>query len=174
MSVDIYCNGNFFNIKNIQCYKDEIVFNTNIECEKEKNKIILLILNPRTNIDSLLYCSEFFFNGDINHDTFGQMESKILVGYNLKENKNKTFFSKIFFLTKGTNIIKVTIEMPEQNRTFLRELLYRNRDMKTDECYICYETKDNIINLHSNHQFCLDCILKCKTKKCPICRENID
>ena len=60
MSVDIYCNGNFFNIKNIQCYKDEIVFNTNIECEKEKNKIILLILNPRTNIDSLLYCSEFF------------------------------------------------------------------------------------------------------------------
>ena len=79
-----------------------------------------------------------------------------------------------FFLTKGTHIIKVTIEMPEQNRTFLRELLYRNRDKKTDECYICYETKDNIINLHSNHQFCLDCILKCKTKKCPICRENID
>jgi hypothetical protein len=174
MSVDIYCNGNFYNLKNVQCYKDEIVFKTNIECDKEKNKIILLILNPRTNIDSLLYCSEFFFNTDIQSDTFGQMESKILVGYNIKYRTNDTFFCKIYFLTKGTTIIKVTIEMPEQNRTFMRELIYKKKEMKKDECYICYETKSNIINLHNNHQFCLDCILQVKTKKCPICRVDID
>lgn len=174
MSVDIYCNGNFYSINNIPCYKDEIVFKTNIECEKERNKIILLIVNPRTNIDSMLYCSEFFFNSDIHDESYGQMESKILIGYNMTTKMDNNTFGKIYFLTKGTKIVRVTIEMPPQNRVFLRELIYRKKEMFSAYCCICYEMKSNVINLHNTHQFCFDCILQLENKKCPICRVDIE
>lgn len=174
MSVDIYCNGNFYNVRNIPCFRDEIVFKTNIECDKERNKIILLIMNPRTNIDSMLYCSEFFFNNDIHENSYGQMESKILIGYNMNSKNQSNTFCKIYFLTKGTTIIRVTIEMPEQNRVFLRELIYRKKEMSYDYCYICYEMKSNVITLHNTHRFCFDCILKLSSRKCPVCRVDID
>lgn len=174
MSVDIYCNGQFHKLSDVPLYKDEICFVTDISCSKEKNKIILYIGDPRTNIDSLLYCSEFFFNKDINDDTLGQMESKMLVNYNTLQSFQKNYYCKIFFLTKGTTIINIRIEMPEQNRTFMRELIYSKKKLFNDYCYICYENKENIINLHNNHNFCFDCILKLKHKKCPICRQDID
>lgn len=173
MSVDIYCNGTLYNFKNVPFYKDIVNISTEIDCTEEKNKILIYCNDPRINIDSLLYCTDFIFNNEMNEDSYGQIVSKMLLNYNFTTIKHKFDFIDVNILTKGKVITNIIIYMPENNKTFLRELLYLPYDRKEDICYICYEEKKNIIKLHHDHKFCLDCILKCKQKKCPICRETI-
>ena len=170
MSIDICCNGNYIKYDNIPFYKDIIVIKTEFECIKDINKILIYCMNPRINIDCLLYCSDFKFAEDINENTYGQIISKMLVNYYYTL---KCEFIKLNILTKGYVITDIIIYMPQTNRTFLRELLYLPLPRITDTCYICYEEKKNIINLHYDHQFCLDCLLQLEQKKCPICREII-
>lgn len=170
MSVDICCNGNYIKYDNIPFYKDVIRINTDFECITDINKILIYCTNPRINMDCLIYCSDFKFGEDINEDTYGQIISKMLVNYYYT---SKCDFIKINILTRGYTITDIIIYMPETNRSFLRELLYLSYPRITETCYICYEEKKNIINLHYDHQFCLDCLLQLKQKKCPICRETI-
>lgn len=170
MSIDICCNGNYINYDNVPFYKDVITIKTEFECITDTNKILIYCMNPRVNIDCLLYCSDFRFGEDIDENTYGQIVSKMLVNYHYT---SRCDFIKLNILTKGYTITDIIIFMPETNRTYLRELLYRSFSKNTAICYICYEEKNNVINLHYEHQFCLDCLLKLKQKKCPLCRENI-
>lgn len=173
MSVDIYCNGFLHSFKSVPFYKDVVNISTNIDCTQEKNKILIYCNDPRINIDSLLYCSDFIFNNEIIEDSYGQIISKMLLNYNYTSMKYKFDFVDINILTKGKLITNIIIFMPKNNKIFLRELLYLSYKRKEETCYICYEEKNNIIELHHNHKFCLDCILKLKQKKCPICRDTI-
>lgn len=170
MSIDICCNGNYIKYDNIPFYKNVIIIKTDFECISDVNKILIYGMNPRINIDCLLYCSDFKFGEDIDEDTYGQIISKMLVNYYYT---SKCDFIKLNILTKGYNITDIIIYMPETDRSFLRELLYLPHPRITDTCYICYEEKKNIINLHYDHKFCLDCLLQLNQKKCPICRETI-
>lgn len=173
MSVDIYCNGSLYSFQNIPFYKDIVNIKTDIDCLEEKNKILIYCNDPRTNIDSLLYCTDFIFNNEMDEESYGQITSKMLINYYFTSIQYKFDCVDINILTKGRNITNIIIYMPENNKTFLRELLYLSYKRKEDNCFICYEDKNNIIPLHYNHNFCLDCILKLKQKKCPICREDI-
>lgn len=170
MSIDICCNGNAMNFKNVPFYKDTVVIKTNFECITDVNKILIYGMNPRINIDCLLYCSDFRFGETIDENTYGQIISKMLINYHYT---SKCDFINLNILTKGFVITDIIIFMPETNRSFLRELLYLQFPRKSSICYICYEEKKNIINLHYDHNFCLDCLLQLKQKKCPICRETI-
>lgn len=170
MSIDICCNGNYIKYESIPFYKDVVIIKTDLECILDVNKILIYCVNPRMNIDCLLYCSDFKFGDTINENTYGQIISKMLVNYHYT---TKCDFIDFNILTTGYTITSIIINMPKQDKTFLRELLYLKFPKIKNMCYICYEEKNNIINLHYNHQFCLDCILQLKTNICPMCREKI-
>ena len=173
MSIDIFCNGKYYFLDNIPFYRDIVCIKTDIECDKEKNKILIYSSNPRTNIDSLIYCSDFIFNESLGEDSIGQIISRMLLNYNFKCTKHKFEFLDIRIITKGKRITDFIIFMPFNDKTFLRELLFSRCPKQTGYCYICYDEKTNMIHLHRNHSFCMDCLLKWKKKKSPLCREKI-
>ena len=171
--IDIYCNDTFLHFENIPYYNDEVWIDLNITCQKNKNRLILFCHSPRTNIDCILYCSEFQFSEEIDDRTDGQIVSQMVVNYNLENPETSFEYNQIVIMTHGNTLSGIVMNMPINDRTFLRELVYRTYTKVCKECPICYETKSNCVAVHDDHHFCLDCILKCKQKLCPLCRASI-
>lgn len=172
--IDIFCNDTFVHLDQVPFYLDEIfIEELDIACKDSKNKIIIFAMNPRTNIDSIIYMSEFEFNKEIDDDTYGQIVSNMFINYHASSIEHDKDKSEIVILTKGKSICGLLLTLPKQDRTFLRELGYRHYTRFNKYCVVCYETKRNCIKVHDDHFFCLDCILKFKQKQCPICRHDI-
>jgi len=120
MSIDICCNGNYMKYDNIPFYKDVIIIKTDFECITDVNKILIYGMNPRINMDCLLYCSDFKFGEDIKEDTYGQIISKMLVNYYYT---SKCDFITLNILTKGYSFTRIIISSPPTNNRYLLYLL---------------------------------------------------
>lgn len=79
-------------------------------------------------------------------------------------------------------IIKNSLEYYYENKNYnkLIEILkidvIENKFDDVNECYICYEN-NGLLKTKCNHNFCLDCILKCYIfikKECPYCRNILN
>ena len=138
----------------------------NIEC-KIHNKFQMIAFNPRSNIHKISMDVEFFFNEEPRSNQYGMINTSSHIYYS-RENTEKikcTLFFKGFYLTS------IYIYMPTYNRLFIKELKFRHYPRFVENCCICLENNNKIINVHQNqynHNVCFDCLLK--IDKCPICR----
>ena len=171
--IAIYCNKTFLQIPDVPSYKNEFLLEVDISCNKVKNKIILFGTDLRSNIDCIVYCSEFNFNEVIDENTEGQIASQMIVNYNVYSVNGFFEYHPITILTTGIKISGIIITLPTNNKLFLRELMYLQTPREKLECPVCYETKENVVCVHDQHMFCLDCILKFKQSICPLCRQTI-
>lgn len=171
--MDIYFNNSLLQIENVPFYKNEIYIKLDLACQRKKNKLILYSQYPRTNIDCIIYCSEFNFSDAIKDDTCGQIISKMMINYN-RMNPTTIGYNKIVLNTTGSTLCEIVMHMPVYDKTFQRELLYQSFPRSKTVCPICYEEKQNCVHLHNHHhQVCLDCVLQLKKKVCPLCRTEI-
>lgn len=140
--------------------------NLNIYCEIQ-NKFQMIAFNPRSNIHKMFLNCEFFFKEKPDTDQYGVINTFLNIYYsnnNIEKVKCSLFF-------KGFHLTNIYIYMPFCNLLFIKELKFRSYIRILDNCCICYENKNNIINIHQNqfnHNVCFDCLLK--IDKCPICR----
>ena len=172
--MDIYFNNSLLQIDNVPFYQNEIYIKVDLLCQKTKNKLILFCQCPRTNIDCMIYCSEFNFSDAIKEDTDGQIISKMMVNYNqTNSNPNSISYHKIILKTVGSTLCGIIMYMPVHDKTFQRELLYQAFSRTTTECPICYERKHNCVAVHDHHEVCLDCVLRLEKRECPLCRTEI-
>lgn len=134
------------------------------------NKLQFICMYPRINILKIISFTEFFFHERPTADYHGKVTTRCHVYFN--KDDYETYACEIYL--KGFLITKIEIDMPKNNRLFLRELKYRKRRKYQETCCICFDEREDIINVHENHYHhfvCADCILN--IDKCPICRENL-
>jgi hypothetical protein len=135
------------------------------------NKLQFICMYPRMNILKIISFTEFFFNELPLPDYYGKVTTRCNIYFN--KDDYDTFPCEIF--VRGFQIIRVEIPMPKDSRLFLRELKYIKRKKIKATCCICYEEKNNIVNIHENHYnhfVCSKCIVQ--IDYCPICRQKIE
>lgn len=173
MSVDIMFNNNFDRIEYKTFYKSEMVLNVDYQCSTSYNSLLVYCSNPRTNIDSIIAFVEFYFPTKPEEQSLGEISANALINYYIFSiNKNNFHFCPVKLKTTGQRITQICLTLPQSEKLYLRELVYSLYPKREGECPICYETKSNMVTIHSSHAFCFDCLMKISTS-CPICREKI-
>ena len=141
----------------------------NLKCQMS-NKLQFICMYPRINILKIISFTEFFFHEVPTENYNGKVSTRCNI-----------YFSKDYYETypcdiyvKGFLITRIDIDMPKNNELFLRELKFQNRKKHRAKCCICFDERNDIINVHEdqyNHFVCALCILN--IDKCPICRQNL-
>jgi len=177
MSIVINLNDTFYQISFTKFYNSSLLINIedyHILC-LVKNKCMILIENPRTNIQYVHSYFEFFFEYIPESYTLGQIKSNILIIYNLGSNSFE--YSSCILFTKGFLIKEILIYLPTREISYLRELKYFFYPHYLDICNICLEENKKVINVHNDkyhHTFCLSCLLQLYYRVCPLCRKPIE
>lgn len=142
---------------------------------QEVNSFMILMRNPRTNIDLLSGVFQFFFESSeqIGDSFLGQVQSNLNLIYNMNNTKFKDSLPFIIF-TQGYQLIELLLYLPAfKQQTLLREIVYRSHSIREGECPICMEQK-NLVNLHQNefhHEVCKTCLFR--LTQCPMCRIDL-
>lgn len=171
MSVEILLNQDYFFLKNVAFYQDNVTINCSLECkDSNRNSIVLWAVNPRTNIDNIMYVSNLLFDIELNSEnSFGTLETELFLCYH----NSDIIMIPMEIMTNGRKILQFVIHFPTQDRKFLRELKLLNKERFREFCFICYEEKDNNIFVDDKHNFCFECVMKLNSNSCPICRQEI-
>lgn len=143
--------------------------NLNMYC-KLYNSFQIITFSPRTNIYKMLLDVNFFFSEPPLWNQYGMINGFVYIYYNKKcfEKRKCTLFFHGFLLTN------LYIYMPVRDNSFIRELKFRDYTRITENCCICLDYCNEIINIHQNeynHFVCSSCLVK--IDKCPICRLKI-
>lgn len=177
--MNLMINYKLYKIKFLKYWHSQYLIDLrpeNIEC-RINNVCMLFIENPRINIELISGFFEFYFRSVPMDHTLGQVLTKILITYKNgnSENKSETEMMPCIIFTRGLRILEILIYTPAANFTFLKELKIHFLPKIENYCLICYDKKENIINLHKNnynHFVCKDCLLQ--IDKCPICRLDLN
>jgi len=150
-----------------------------VECEPFNirlvmlNHIIMFMNHPRTNIDSLSACFEFYFmeNPSTSQELSGQVISRCMVNYTTRVYD----YIPCILYTRGFLLTQILIYLPIRKTIFLRELLFSTYPVLTGSCTTCMEDGIKIINVHRDrnyvHGLCKECLLRVG-QRCPVCRER--
>jgi hypothetical protein len=169
-NVEVLLNGEYHRF-NATFYKsDTVTIDMELDANESVNSILLFVKEPRSNIKSVIYASNISFDAEINETTFGSLTTASILNYT----DYHSILIPLDIITRGTNIIGITIFFPSDDKRFLRELkLTQNSkyEKEVKECPICFETKETLY-IDSFHSFCIDCILSIRGPDlCPICRQ---
>jgi len=152
-----------------------------ISCEVLNNTILFFMKNPRINIQLISTSFEFYFEQSPEAFMLGQVVSKSLISYRTHKSihfnvvDNNDYLPCILF-TKGLLLEEILIYMPIQKLLYIRELQYSFFNRSIDQCCICLDVRDDVINVHQNqyhHVICSECLLQIHPPLCPICRQKI-
>lgn len=170
MSLEVFCNGIYYKYK-ANWYRDEVTIHTDIKCSNKINSVLLYSCDPRINIDNIIYTANIYFEDGLDDPSiFGYLETKCFLSYSEKDILN----IPLDITTNNDKILQFTIHIPKNNRLFLREIFYMNKESIEGNCPICFEHK-SLYYLHNKiHECCLSCILQFQTNKCPICRKELE
>jgi hypothetical protein len=142
---------------------------------QDVNSLMILIRNPRVNIDLMSSIFSFFFDHeDIEDSFYGEVQSDLSVIYNLENKMKETKTQPFILFTEGYKLIELLIYFPNSKKqSFLKEIAYKQNESREGECPVCME-QHSLVNLHNNefqHELCWNCLFK--VNKCPLCRINL-
>ena len=160
--LDKYINNEVFNNIINKNVLDKLLNNENIE--------ILKYINTGVDLKKYIY-DDLFKN-------VCKLRKILSIKYLKELNNNYDYLKKNDEIIP---IIKNSIEYYYENKNYeklievLKIDIIENKGDDVNECYICYENK-GLLKTKCNHNFCLDCILKCYIfikKECPYCRNEL-
>lgn len=139
---------------------------------QEVNSLLILMRNPRPNIDLVSEKIQFYFETENGDSSLGQVESNITFFYNIDNPKQKTK-EKCMFFFEGFHLTEILFYFPYiPHQRFLMDIRFFNHEKRDGKCRICFE-ETTLVNLHNNmfrHEVCKNCLYR--ISQCPFCRKE--
>jgi len=175
MNVLLSLNDKWYNVFVSQFYRPLILLDfksLRVHCEKN-NALTLWLPSPRTNIDLITSCINFYFEEWPETNTLGQVLASCTILYDSSNSAVSETTACILFL-RGVLLEELLIYVPDRLSLVLRELKYKMHGRTSrGPCIICFEDDRLLYQVHDTiplHEFCLQCIMKLQDQSCPLCR----
>jgi len=90
--------------------------------------------------------------------------------FNIFANKNKNIHN--FYIFETTKKIKDILGKDNLNEIYIEFNIFKKANKK--ECCVCWkDCSTTVAKCECNYNYCCDCLVKSKYKKCPMCRKII-